>query len=106
VDALRLRIAIQADPGRPRTSGLRGSQPLHSVHALVGCARRSRAHVWDVMGRGINSVVITDLNDEWGKSTCTLRQVRAGGARRAACSTRARSVDHPKYPDFLPNLKI
>ena len=30
------------------------------------------AHTWDVMGRGIQSRVVTDLNEPWGSSTtCT-----------------------------------
>jgi bidirectional [NiFe] hydrogenase diaphorase subunit len=71
------------------------------------CAEIEGAHVWDVMGRGINSIVITDLNDEWGKSTCT----RCGKCVQV-CPTGALfdkskiGSDHPKYPDFLPNLKL
>jgi len=71
------------------------------------CAEIEGAHVWDVMGRGINSTVITDLNDEWGKSTCT----RCGKCVQV-CPTGALfdkskiGSDHPKYPDFLPNLKM
>jgi bidirectional [NiFe] hydrogenase diaphorase subunit len=71
------------------------------------CAEIEGAHVWDVMGRGINSIVITDLHDEWGKSTCT----RCGKCVQV-CPTGALfdkskiGSDHPKYPDFLPNLKM
>ena len=71
------------------------------------CAEIEGAHIWDVMGRGINSIVITDLNDEWGKSTCT----RCGKCVQV-CPTGALfdkgkiGSDHPKYPDFLPNLKM
>jgi bidirectional [NiFe] hydrogenase diaphorase subunit len=71
------------------------------------CAEIEGAHVWDVMGRGINSIVITDLNDEWGKSTCT----RCGKCVQV-CPTGALfdkskiGSDHPKYPDFLPNLQM
>ncbi len=35
------------------------------------CAEIEGAHVWDVMGRGIDSLIITDLHEEWGKSSCT-----------------------------------
>ena len=43
------------------------------------CTRRVRvcdeiegAHTWDVMGRGIDAKVITDLSEPWGLSeTCT-----------------------------------
>ena len=30
------------------------------------CAEIEGAHIWDVMGRGIDSIVITDLHDNWG----------------------------------------
>jgi bidirectional [NiFe] hydrogenase diaphorase subunit len=36
------------------------------------CGEVEGAHTWDVMGRGIQSCVITDLNQPWGSSeTCT-----------------------------------
>ena len=71
------------------------------------CAEVEGAHVWDVMGRGINSIVITDLHEEWGKSTCT----RCGKCVQV-CPTGALfdkskvGSDHPKYPDFLPYLNL
>ena len=71
------------------------------------CAEIEGAHIWDVMGRGINSTVITDLNDEWGHSACT----RCGKCVQV-CPTGALfdkskiGSDHPKYPDFLPFLNL
>ncbi len=71
------------------------------------CAEVEGAHVWDVMGRGIDSMVITDLHDEWGSSTCT----RCGKCVQV-CPTGALTdkgkigSDHPKYPDFLPYLNL
>jgi bidirectional [NiFe] hydrogenase diaphorase subunit len=71
------------------------------------CAEIEGAHIWDVMGRGIDSIVITDLNDEWGKSSCT----RCGKCVQC-CPTGALfdkskvGSDHPKYPDFLPYLNL
>ncbi len=36
------------------------------------CDEIEGAHVWDVMGRGVNSLIIADLNQPWGTSrTCT-----------------------------------
>ena len=36
------------------------------------CDQIEGAHTWDVMGRGVNSRVITDMNQPWGESTtCT-----------------------------------
>jgi len=71
------------------------------------CAEIEGAHVWDVMGRGINSMVITDLHDPWGSSSCT----RCGKCVQV-CPTGALfdkskvGSDHPKYPDFLPYLNL
>lgn len=71
------------------------------------CAEIEGAHVWDVMGRGIDSMVITDLHDQWGKSSCT----RCGKCVQV-CPTGALfdkskvGSDHPKYPDFLPYLNL
>jgi bidirectional [NiFe] hydrogenase diaphorase subunit len=71
------------------------------------CAEVEGAHVWDVAGRGINSMVITDLHEEWGESTCT----RCGKCVQV-CPTGALfdkskiGSDHPKYPDFLPYLNL
>jgi bidirectional [NiFe] hydrogenase diaphorase subunit len=71
------------------------------------CAEIEGAHIWDVMGRGIDSVVITDLHQDWGSSACT----RCGKCVQC-CPTGALfdkskiGSDHPKYPDFLPYLNL
>ncbi len=71
------------------------------------CAEIEGAHVWDVMGRGVNCMIITDLHEEWGKSTCT----RCGKCVQV-CPTGALfdkskiGSEHPKYPDFLPFLNM
>ena len=71
------------------------------------CAEVEGAHVWDVMGRGIDSMIITDLHQDWGSSSCT----RCGKCVQV-CPTGALfdkgkiGSDHPKYPDFLPYLNM
>ncbi len=71
------------------------------------CAEVEGAHVWDLMGRGIDTTVITDLHDSWGNSSCT----RCGKCVQV-CPTGAlfdRSkigTEHPKSPDFLPYLNM
>lgn len=71
------------------------------------CAVIEGAHVWDVSGRGIDSVVITDLHQPWGHSTCT----RCGKCVQV-CPTGALfeknkvGTDHPKHPEFLPYLNL
>jgi len=71
------------------------------------CAEIEGAHVWDVANRGIDSIVITDLHDNWGSSSRT----RCGKCVQV-CPTGALfdkskvGSDHPKYPDFLPYLNL
>jgi len=71
------------------------------------CAEVEGAHVWDLMGRGINTTVITDLHDNWGNSSCT----RCGKCVQV-CPTGALfdrtkiGTEHPKSPDFLPYLNM
>jgi bidirectional [NiFe] hydrogenase diaphorase subunit len=71
------------------------------------CAEIEGAHIWDVMGRGIDCIVITDLHEEWGSSACT----RCGKCVQC-CPTGALfdkskiGSEHPKYPDFLPYLNL
>ena len=77
------------------------------MRCVRACAEIEGAHVWDVSGRGIDSMVITDLHEDWGKSTCT----RCGKCVQV-CPTGALfdkskiGSDHPKYPDFLPYLNM
>src|ERR1700722_14774682 len=34
------------------------------------CSEIEGAHIWDVMGRGTNSMIISDLHQDWGSSAC------------------------------------
>jgi bidirectional [NiFe] hydrogenase diaphorase subunit len=71
------------------------------------CAEIEGAFIWDVMGRGIDSLLITDLNEEWGSSGCT-----KCGKCVQVCPTGALfeknkvGVDHPKHPEILPYLNM
>jgi bidirectional [NiFe] hydrogenase diaphorase subunit len=71
------------------------------------CAEIEGAHIWDVMGRGINSMIITDLHQDWGSSNCT----RCGKCVQV-CPTGALfdkskvGIEHPKHPEFLPYLNL
>jgi len=82
------------------------------------CDEIEGAHTWDVMGRGITSRVITDLNEPWGDSTtCTscgkCVQVCPTGALAQkgksfrpvlrSISWKGKSVvESVRHPEFLP----
>ena len=72
------------------------------------CSEVEGANTWGIMGRGAQSLVITDLKEPWGQSeTCTscgkCVQVCPTGAllekNRAGSKVR-------KHPEFLPYLRI
>jgi bidirectional [NiFe] hydrogenase diaphorase subunit len=70
------------------------------------CAEIEGAHTWDVMGRGVQSRVITDLEQPWGTSdTCTscgkCVQVCPTGALFEKSNVGTKT---PKNPGFLSYL--
>ena len=71
------------------------------------CAEIEGAHIWDVMGRGIDARIISDLNQPWGESACT-----SCGKCVQVCPTGALfdknkvGSPHPKHPEFLPYLNM
>lgn len=72
------------------------------------CDEIEGAHTWDVMGRGTNSRVITDLNEPWGNSeTCTSCGKCVHVCPTGALSEKGRSVaETQKRRDFLPYLTL
>ncbi|HUB66903.1 MAG TPA: bidirectional hydrogenase complex protein HoxU [Candidatus Methylacidiphilales bacterium] len=70
------------------------------------CDEIEGAHTWDVMGRGSNSRVITDLNQPWGESeTCTSCGKCVQVCPTGALSGKGKSVaEMEKRRDFLPYL--
>jgi bidirectional [NiFe] hydrogenase diaphorase subunit len=70
------------------------------------CDEVEGAHTWDVMGRGTNSRVITDLNQPWGTSdTCTSCGKCVQVCPTGALSSKGKSVaEMVKRRDFLSNL--
>jgi bidirectional [NiFe] hydrogenase diaphorase subunit len=71
------------------------------------CDEIEGAHTWDVMGRGIASRVITDLNEPWGDSTsCTSCGKCVHVCPTGALVEKGKSVaESVKHPEFLPYLK-
>ena len=72
------------------------------------CDEIEGAHTWDVMGRGINAVAITDLNQPWGQSeTCTGCGKCVHVCPTGALSEKGRSVaEMLKRRQFLPYLTL
>ncbi|WP_051305899.1 bidirectional hydrogenase complex protein HoxU [Desulfogranum mediterraneum] len=70
------------------------------------CAEVEGAHTWDVMGRGISSRVITDLNQAWGSSqSCTACGKCVQVCPTGALSEKGTSVaEMIKHRHFLPQL--
>jgi len=72
------------------------------------CEEIEGAHTWDVMGRGIDAKVITDLNQPWGSSeTCTGCGKCVHVCPTGALSEKGRSVaEMEKRRQFLPYLTL
>lgn len=72
------------------------------------CDEVEGAHTWDVMGRGIEAKVITDLNQPWGESdTCTGCGKCVHVCPTGALFEKGRSVaEMLKRRQFLPYLTM
>jgi bidirectional [NiFe] hydrogenase diaphorase subunit len=70
------------------------------------CDEIEGAHTWDVMGRGIQAQVITDLNQPWGTSdTCTSCGKCVQVCPTGALFEKGKSVaEMDKKREFLPYL--
>jgi bidirectional [NiFe] hydrogenase diaphorase subunit len=52
--------------------GLDHNRCILCTRCVRACDQIEGAHTWDVMGRGVNSRVVIDMNQPWGESeTCT-----------------------------------
>ena len=72
------------------------------------CEEIEGAHTWDVIGRGIEAKVITDLNQPWGSSeTCTGCGKCVHVCPTGALFEKGRSVaEMLKRRQFLPYLTL
>ena len=72
------------------------------------CDEIEGAHTWDVMGRGSESLVITDLAQPWGESqSCTSCGKCVQVCPTGALSEKGRSVaEMSKRRQFLPYLTL
>ncbi len=72
------------------------------------CDEIEGAHTWDVLGRGVNAQVITDLNQPWGESeTCTGCGKCIHVCPTGALVEKGKSVQEmSKQRQFLPYLTL
>ena len=72
------------------------------------CDEIEGAHTWDIMGRGIDARVVTDLCEPWGDSdTCTSCGKCVHVCPTGALFEKGRSVgEQQKKREFLPYLTI
>jgi bidirectional [NiFe] hydrogenase diaphorase subunit len=71
------------------------------------CDEIEGAHTWDVMGRGINSRLITDLNQSWGQAeSCTSCGKCVHVCPTGALFEKGHSVAEVKQSKFLSYLKL
>jgi bidirectional [NiFe] hydrogenase diaphorase subunit len=72
------------------------------------CDEIEGAHVWDVMGRGIDAKVVTDLHEAWGNSeTCTSCGKCVHVCPTGALSEKGHAVaEMEKRRHFLPYLTM
>ena len=72
------------------------------------CDEIEGAHTWDVMGRGIESQLVTDLNQPWGSSeTCTSCGKCVQVCPTGALFEKGRSIaEMEKRRTFLPYLTL
>lgn len=104
-DYLYPRFFIDASHGRFSVDHNRCVLCLRCVRV---CDEIEGAHTWDIMGRGITSRVITDLNQPWGTSeTCTGCGKCVQVCPTGALSEKGRSVaEMTKRRQFLPYLEM
>lgn len=78
------------------------------ARCLRACAEIEGARVWDMMGRGADNRVITDLNQPWGTSeTCTSCGKCVNICPTGALFEKGKSVSEMrKKHQFVPHLRL
>ncbi|HUV71261.1 MAG TPA: bidirectional hydrogenase complex protein HoxU [Terracidiphilus sp.] len=98
---------LSVDASHPRFT-LDHNRCILCTRCVRVCDEIEGAHTWDVMGRGIEARVITDLNQPWGDSeSCTSCGKCVHVCPTGALSEKGRSVaEMEKRRQFLPYLTL
>jgi bidirectional [NiFe] hydrogenase diaphorase subunit len=72
------------------------------------CDEVEGAHVWDIMGRGVGTTVITELGQAWGSAfSCTTCGKCVQACPTGALFAKGRAVgEMEKRSDFLPKYRV
>lgn len=102
-DYLHPSLPIDASHGR---FAIDHNRCILCTRCVRVCDEVEGAHTWDVMNRGIESRVITDMNEPWGESsTCTscgkCVQMCPTGALFDLRASAGQMVKHPETIDAL-----
>ena len=102
-----LTPACEVDLSNPRF-GVDHNRCILCTRCVRACDEIEGAHTWDVMGRGINARVITDLHQPWGESeSCTSCGNCVHVCPTGALVEKGRSVaEMTKRRQFLPYLRL
>lgn len=98
--------AQSVDASHPRFT-LDQNRCILCTRCVRVCDEVEGAHTWDVMGRGISSLVITGMKEPWGEAgSCTSCGKCVQVCPTGALSEKGSSVaEMRKRRDFLPYLK-
>lgn len=101
---LNPRLAVDASHAR---FSLDHNRCVLCTRCVRVCDEIEGAHTWDVLGRGTNARVITDLNQPWGESdTCTSCGKCVHVCPTGALFEKGKAVaEMTKEGQFLPYLK-